>query len=76
MAFTVRIVTADQLANDLQQWRSVKPTLVSDGTAFVAISPTWRIWYAETRAGLQLETSPLPSAGAARAFLMRSGLLR
>ncbi|MFF2554682.1 hypothetical protein ACFVUS_27025 [Nocardia sp. NPDC058058] len=76
LAFAVRVVGADQLSNDVRQWRSARPTVVADGAAFIAISLTWNIWYADTQSGLRLETGSLPSAAAARGFLLRSGLLR
>ncbi|WP_330179424.1 hypothetical protein OHB26_23495 [Nocardia sp. NBC_01503] len=75
LAYAARVVSPDQLANDVRQWRSAGATVVADGTTFIAISPSWNIWYADTQSGLRLETGSLPNAAAARAFLMRSGLL-
>ncbi|MFB7720153.1 hypothetical protein [Nocardia sp. NPDC056100] len=75
LAYAARVVSPQQLSNDVLRWRSAGATVVADGTTFIAISPTWNIWYADSQSGLRLETGALPNAAAARAFLMRSGLL-
>lgn len=73
---TIEVLSADRLSEAVRRWRGAAPTTLSDGPVFAAIGPASTVWYADTRSGLRVETGSMAGAAAARAFLVRSGLLR
>ncbi|MFE4459149.1 hypothetical protein ACFROC_17480 [Nocardia tengchongensis] len=76
LTVTIGLLSADRLSEEVRRWRGAGGSVVSDGAVFAAIGPASSVWYADTRSGLRVETGSLAGAAAARAFLVRSGLLR
>lgn len=76
LAFSVRLMPSDQVADELRRWRSTATVVLVDGVDFVAIGPSATVWYASTRSGLRVESGAFADQAAARVFLGRVGLLR
>ncbi|MEV6325726.1 hypothetical protein AB0M45_31855 [Nocardia sp. NPDC051787] len=76
LTFYSELVEPDQLADSLSRWRNARAVVLVDGPVYVAISPSATVWYADTRAGLRLETGTFAGQTAARTFVSRAGLVR
>ena len=76
LKFTVRTDSSADTAATIDKWRAAGPAIVSEGTAFVAISRSVSVWYADSQSGLHLETGAFANRAGAQTFLLRSGLVR
>ncbi|MBF6300570.1 hypothetical protein IU459_23930 [Nocardia amamiensis] len=76
MTFYSELVQPDQLADTISRWRNARAVVLVDGPVYVAISPSATVWYADTRAGLRLETGTFAGQTAAQTFVSRAGLVR
>ncbi|TLF55303.1 hypothetical protein [Nocardia cyriacigeorgica] len=76
LIFTIRTVSPDRAETTVAQWRGAGGMVVADDAVFAAISSSAAIRYADTRAGLVLETGAFAGSSAAQTFLARSGLTR
>ncbi|MEU2036508.1 hypothetical protein [Nocardia amamiensis] len=76
LSFYSELVGPEQLADSLSRWRKARAVVLVDGPVYVAISPSATVWYADTRAGLRLETGTFAGQTAAQTFVSRAGLVR
>ncbi len=76
LTFTIRTDSPEQAAASIGRWRSSGGAIVSESPAFVAISSSVTVWYADSQSGLHLETSAFANRAGAQTFLFRSGLVR
>ncbi|WP_067477308.1 hypothetical protein [Nocardia amamiensis] len=76
LTFYSELVGPEQLADSISRWRNARAVVLVDGPVYVAISPSATVWYADTRAGLRLETGTFAGQAAAKTFASRAGLVR
>lgn len=74
LSFSMQTEDSTRLAEDIRRWRAAGPSVISDGSVFVAIGPSAAVWFADTRTGVRVETGAFTSRAGAQAFLIRSGL--
>ncbi|MBL1079786.1 hypothetical protein JK358_35830 [Nocardia sp. 2] len=75
LTFDARLVAPAPLADTLARWRVNGAVRLDGEGTFVATGPTTSVWYAQSRSGLRIDTSPFVSADAGWTFLGRAGLL-
>ncbi|WP_067721966.1 hypothetical protein [Nocardia yamanashiensis] len=76
LQFSVRTLGSGELAEELRRWRSTATAVIKDGTVFIAIGPSTRLWFADTQSGVRVETDAFTDQSAARAFVSRGALSR
>ncbi|WP_433574677.1 hypothetical protein [Nocardia brasiliensis] len=74
LTFWIRPLPQDALGATVRRWRAEGGRILCDGTAFVQISPTAAVRYANARAGVAVETDPFSDRSRAQAFLTRAGV--
>ena len=76
LAFTATLMSRQQLAAVVDQWRRQGGSIIAAGTVYVDISPSSGVRYANSATGLRIETVTFTSEMSARTFVMRAGMAR
>ncbi|MBO0855428.1 MAG: hypothetical protein J2P18_16880 [Nocardia sp.] len=75
LSYSVRVDPPSRIHQTISGWRAARPSVVTDGASFVAISSAQVVWYADTVTGTHLETTSFTSRAAAQTFLRRAALV-